>query len=118
MVGCEEQVTDKEDIFVVEKSMKLLISCSLFLAFFFTAKITYAVDTETGRYQIFMTQIQEKEGSITNLPILLDTVSGRVWYMTSGLYWQPMRVVEKLQKTIEQEFEFTYVPNPIKTSEH
>ncbi len=78
---------------------KILCAAAIMLTFTVQAE----AKDEEDRYKIYMTQISERKGELTQLPVLLDTVSGRTWYMSSDLKWYPMRVLPSLPKAVELE---------------
>ena len=42
-----------------------------------------------GRYQL-VTGVYQDKNNDAPVTILLDTASGRTWFLTAGLYWSPM----------------------------
>lgn len=52
---------------------------------------------EEGRYKIYTVQVEESKGKFIPLPIMIDTKTGRSWYMPSAeRYWMPMPIFAKL----------------------
>lgn len=47
------------------------------------------IPRNAGRYQLVAGCYPDKNGDVP-VTILLDTASGRSWYLTAGLYWSPM----------------------------
>ena len=91
--------------------------CCLVLALFFSNSTALAADGSSingdsssssynekqQRYQIIMTQVEEKKGELSQLPVLLDTVTGKTWYLSGSLIWFPMQVVSQKPKAYEIE---------------
>lgn len=64
------------------------------------------------RYKITTATINGKTES--TFPIMVDSVTGRTWYLTSGMYWNPIMLSDKLPKTSEEErlnSGMSYMPN-------
>lgn len=69
-------------------------------------------NTSKERYKISTVTINGKTES--TFPIMVDSETGRTWYLTSGMYWNPIMLSEKLPKTIEDErfnSGMSYMPN-------
>jgi hypothetical protein len=59
--------------------------------------------TDKQRYVIYTTQLEERKDDVNTITILLDSESGKSWYLTSGLYWHPLTVLNKLPPLFDKE---------------
>ena len=59
-----------------------------------------AFGAEVQRYQVVESQLRESSG-IGPITILVDTATGKTWYLTSGLYWNPIMIAHKIAKPFE-----------------
>jgi|GEM_PF-4960833 len=72
--------------------------------------------TPTGqdaRYGVRLCSVRDKGVDIP-VTIMVDGRTGRAWFLTSGMYWQPMPVANSLHKSIEAQMfrdsDMSYAP--------
>ena len=79
----------------VGEEMKKLILAVLALVMLLPCNA--GAEEEEGRYKIYTVQVEESKGKTIPLPIMIDTKTGRSWYMPSAeRYWMPMPIFAKL----------------------
>lgn len=76
------------------RDMKKLILAVMTVVILFPCSVWADGD---GRYKIYTVQIEETKGKFMPLPVMIDTKTGRSWYMPSAeRCWMPMPIFAKL----------------------
>ena len=75
------------------------------LSFALVLLLALTVQAESvGRYQITSVQLEEEKGITKNIPVMIDTKTGRSWYLAAGQRaWYPMLLFPSLSKMKEEE---------------
>ena len=71
---------------------------------------------DAGRYKIYSAQIEESKGTYEPITIMIDTSTGRTWYLSSSRAWYPMSVFSKSSKVRHDEmksFGADYAPKGV-----
>lgn len=57
-----------------------------------------------GRYQVVTVKLEEEKGKTKNIPVMIDTKTGRSWYLSAGQrVWYPMPIFAKKPGVLDQE---------------
>ena len=74
-------------------------------------------ESDSGRYKIYSAQIEENKGKYAPISIMLDTCTGRTWYLSSSRMWYPMPVFSEQPQIKHDEmkrFGADYKPNEVR----
>lgn len=81
--------------------MKKLVLTFVLVLVLGCASWAWAEDVE--RYKIYSAQIEKSKSKYEPITIMLDSLSGRTWYLSSSRIWYPMHIFSKSSKVKHDE---------------